>query len=67
MATPHVAGALALIINMGKKYFERTLTESEIYAMMVRCCDSLGFEPTSEGHGLIDLSVMYKKYCCKET
>jgi major intracellular serine protease len=62
MATPHVAGALALVINMGEKYFKRTLTESEIYALMVRCCDSLGFEPTSEGHGLINLNVMNNKY-----
>lgn len=62
MATPHVAGALALIINIGEKYFERELTESEIYALMVRCCHSLDLEPTSEGHGLIDLSVMNNKY-----
>lgn len=61
MATPHVTGALALIINIGEKYFDRTLTESEIYALLVQCCCSLGYKPTSEGHGLIDLTEMNKK------
>ena len=64
MATPHVSGALALIINAGEKYFGRTLTESEIYALLAQTCCSLGYKPTSEGHGLIDLTAMNKK--CKE-
>ena len=45
MATPHVAGALALIINIGEKYFGRTLTRVEIYALLVECCCSLGYKP----------------------
>jgi major intracellular serine protease len=61
MATPHVAGALALIINIGERYFGRTLTESEVYALLVQCCCSLGYKPTSEGHGIIDLTGMNKK------
>jgi len=61
MATPHVAGALALIINIGERYFGRTLTESELYALLVQCCCSLGYKPTSEGHGIIDLTGMNKK------
>jgi major intracellular serine protease len=60
MATPHVTGALALIINMGEKYFGRTLTESEIYAHLAKCCCSLGYKPSSEGHGAIDLTDLYK-------
>lgn len=64
MATPHVAGALALIINCGERYFQRTLTESEIYALLVQCCCSLEYKPTSEGHGIIDLTALNKK--CKE-
>ena len=64
MATPHVSGAVALIVNLGEKYFGRTLTESEIYALLVHCCCSLGYKPTSEGHGIIDLAGMNKK--CKE-
>ena len=64
MATPHVSGALALIINAGEKYFGRTLTESEIYALLTQCCCGLGYKPTSEGHGLIDLTALNKK--CQE-
>jgi major intracellular serine protease len=61
MATPHVAGALALIINIGERYFGRTLTESEIYALLATSCCSLGYRPSSEGHGLIDLTGLNKK------
>lgn len=61
MATPHVSGAIALIINLGESYFKRTLTESEIYALLAQCCCSLGYEPSSEGHGIIDLTQMNKK------
>jgi major intracellular serine protease len=64
MATPHVTGAIALIINMGEKYFGRTLTESEIYALVAKCSCSLGYKPTSEGHGFIDLPALYK--LCEE-
>jgi major intracellular serine protease len=60
MATPHVTGALALIINLGERYFGRTLTESEIYAHLAKCCCSLGYKPSSEGHGFIDLTDLYK-------
>lgn len=63
MATPHVTGALALIINIGEKYFKRILTESEIYALLATSCCSLGYKPTSEGHGAIDLTGLNKK--CK--
>lgn len=61
MATPHIAGALALIINIGEKHFERELTESEIYALLVSTCCSLGYKASSEGHGLVDLSSLNKK------
>jgi major intracellular serine protease len=60
MATPHVAGAVALIINLSERYFGRTLTESEIYAQLARCCCSIGYRPSSEGHGAIDLTDLYK-------
>ena len=60
MATPHITGAIALIINMGEKYFGRILTESEIYALIAKCSCSLGFKATSEGHGFVDLPALYK-------
>lgn len=60
MATPHVSGILALLINMGEKKFKRTLTEAEIYALLVSNCIPLGHEPSSEGHGLPKLAFMNK-------
>lgn len=44
MATPHVAGAAALIINQCEKDFERTLTESEIYAQLCKRTSALGYK-----------------------
>jgi major intracellular serine protease len=60
MATPHITGAIALLINYGEKAFKRTLTESEIYALLVKSCRHLDMETTSQGHGLPDLTLMYK-------
>lgn len=56
MATPHIAGAMALIINLGTKMFKRELTESEIFALLTKCCCSLDYPKSSEGNGLPDLS-----------
>lgn len=56
MATPHVTGALALVINIGEKEFKRTLTESEIYSLLVKTCCSLGYKKSSEGNGIPELS-----------
>jgi len=56
MATPHVSGALALIINKEEKAFGRTLSEAELYAQLIRRTVSLGFNKKNEGNGLLDLS-----------
>ncbi|MBT2728379.1 S8 family peptidase [Bacillus sp. ISL-75] len=61
MATPHISGALALVINIGEKQFKRTLTESEIFALLVKCCCSLDYPKSSEGNGLPELSQIYKQ------
>jgi major intracellular serine protease len=61
MATPHVSGALALIINIGERQFKRELTESEIYALLVKTCCSIGYEKSSEGNGLPELTNIYKE------
>jgi major intracellular serine protease len=58
MATPHISGILALLINMGEKKFKRTLTEAEVFALLVQACIPLGFEATSEGHGIPKLAIM---------
>ena len=61
MATPHISGALALIINIGKKQFKRELTESELFSLLVKTCCSLGYEKSSEGNGLPELSQINKE------
>lgn len=60
MATPHITGAIALIIKYGEKQFQRTLTESEIYALLAKTCKRLDLKVSSQGHGLPDLTLMYK-------
>jgi major intracellular serine protease len=59
MATPHISGALALVIKIGEKQFKRMLTESEIFALMTKCCCSLGYQKSSEGNGLPELTRLF--------
>lgn len=56
MAVPHIAGAAALIINQCEKEFGRVLTESEIYAQIIKRTISLGYDKRMEGNGLITLT-----------
>ncbi|MGX9161918.1 S8 family peptidase [Priestia megaterium] len=57
MAAPHVSGALALLINKCEKDFDRSLTENEIYAQLIKRTVSLGESKKLEGNGLIDLTI----------
>jgi major intracellular serine protease len=59
MATPHIAGVLALLINLGEKKFRRELTEAEIFGMLTKVCCSLGYKASTEGNGLPELSRFY--------
>jgi major intracellular serine protease len=58
MATPHVAGAMALIKVLVHTSFERNLTERELYAQLIKRTVPLGNSPKLEGNGLVYLSVM---------
>lgn len=58
MATPHVASAAALIINHSEAEFRRKLSETEIYAQLIKKTTSLGYDKRSEGNGIIDLSKL---------
>ncbi len=60
MATPHVAGALALLINLCEKEFGRSLIEAEIYAQLVRRTLPLGYRKSSEGNGFLMLDLVEK-------
>lgn len=61
MATPHISGALALVIEIGEKQFKRVLTTQEIFGLLAKCCCSLGYEKSSEGNGLPELTQIYKE------
>lgn len=61
MAAPHVSGILALLIKLGERKFKRMLTESELYALLVKTCSSIGYEASIEGHGLPELSQLDKR------
>ncbi|MFB1050119.1 S8 family peptidase [Paraliobacillus sp. JSM ZJ581] len=58
MAAPHVTGALALIKNVTTRQFERELTETELYAQLIRRTIPLGFNTKFEGNGLIYLTLL---------
>lgn len=57
MATPHVSGALALIKQWAKDAFGRELTESEIYAQLIKNTTELKMQRTLQGNGLLYLNV----------
>lgn len=57
MATPHVAGALALIINWAEDVFKRKLSETEIYAQLIKKTVSLGYDKNIEGNGMLYLTI----------
>jgi len=61
MATPHISGMLALLIKLGEKKFKRTLTESEIFSVLTKCCCSIGYEANQEGHGLPELTRFFSE------
>ncbi|USK33005.1 S8 family peptidase [Bacillus sp. F19] len=57
MSAPHVSGALALVKRLSESEFDRTLTEPEIYAQLMKRTISLGFPKSLEGNGLIYLTA----------
>ncbi|MFB8331541.1 S8 family peptidase [Bacillus wiedmannii] len=58
MATPHISGGAALIIKHceSKKEFDRTLSEDEIYAQLIKRTTALADSKRLVGNGLLDLS-----------
>jgi major intracellular serine protease len=58
MATPHVSGALALIKAICNQSFERELTETELYAQLIRRTVPLGYSPKLEGNGMVYLTAI---------
>lgn len=55
MAAPHVSGALALIKNYAHTAFQRNLSESELYAQLIKYTLDLNYDKRLQGNGLIYL------------
>jgi major intracellular serine protease len=58
MATPHVAGATALLKNKLEKEFERKLTEAELYAQLCKHTRTLNLDRRIQGNGVLDLTAV---------
>ena len=61
MATPHVSGALALLIEWANKEFGRKLTEAEYYSQLIKCTVPLTFSRKLQGNGYVYLDVYNAK------
>ncbi|MDV2684423.1 S8 family peptidase [Alkalihalophilus lindianensis] len=57
MAAPFVAGAVSLLIQDIEIKLQRTISETEIYAQLMKRTKSLGYPINVEGNGLIYLST----------
>lgn len=57
MSAPHVSGALALIKELEDREFDRTLTEPEYYAQLIKRTIPIGHPKSLEGNGLVYLTV----------
>ncbi|MCT2536446.1 S8 family peptidase [Aquibacillus koreensis] len=53
MATPHVAGAAAIMIEQLEKELGRTLTEPELYTQLIQSTVSLKHSKRAQGNGFI--------------
>ncbi|MGM0866151.1 MAG: S8 family peptidase [Bacillota bacterium] len=57
MSAPHVSGALALIKEFEQVSFDRRLSETEVYAQLIKRTVPLGYPKTLEGNGLLFISA----------
>ncbi|TDQ34121.1 type II signal peptidase [Aureibacillus halotolerans] len=51
MAAPHVSGAAALLIQKYELGLRRSIIEAEVFALLVKHTEALGFDPREEGYG----------------
>ncbi|HLO11498.1 MAG TPA: S8 family serine peptidase [Pseudoneobacillus sp.] len=59
MATPHVAGAVALLINLYEKRLNKTLNVDEIRQVLKQHTQDTVIDATGEGAGIVDLAKEY--------
>lgn len=53
MATPHVTGVLALLIEWSRKEFGRNLTETEYYSQLIKNTTTMKCSRKSQGNGFV--------------
>lgn len=58
MATPHITGVMALLIEWGKEEFGRKLSETELYAQLIKNTMDLDIEKTLVGNGMVYINRM---------
>ena len=59
MATPHVTGALALLIEWSTKEFGRRLTEAELYGQLIKNTETLNMARSLQGNGLLFMNPKF--------
>lgn len=57
MATPHVSGAVAVLIKKEEAEFGRELTEPEVFAQLCKNTQSIGLTKRGEGNGMLFLGA----------
>jgi len=57
MATPHVSGAIALLIQQYETENNQPITEPELFELLIKHTVSLGYSRLEEGNGLLKLGV----------
>lgn len=56
MATPHTSAAAVLITQEEETAYKRTLTEAEIFALLIKRTKDLGYPKTDQGSGRLHLA-----------
>lgn len=59
MAAPFVAGALALIKEENEKRLNRPLSETELYALLIKSTEHLNVDAIFEGNGFLNLGKAF--------
>src|SRR5262249_3091058 len=57
MATPHVSGAIALLIQQFESENNEKITEADLFELLISHTVPLGYSAFEEGHGLLNLGV----------
>lgn len=57
MAAPHVSGSIALLIQQYEAENNQTITEPELFEVLIQHTVSLGYSRLEEGHGLLQLGM----------